>query len=82
MSNFRKFISVSAVAMLGVTNLLTSMTYAQAAPHYDKFDDINFPLGREAQRFSFNMPAHDVWLYAVTEANKYYVDYHGHGETS
>ena len=58
------------------------MTYAQAAPHYDKFDDINFPLGREAQRFSFNMPAHDVWLYAVTEANKYYVDYHGHGETS
>ena len=58
------------------------MTYAQAAPHYSGFDNINFPLGREAQRFSFNMPAHDVWLYAVTEANKYYVDYHGHGETS
>ena len=31
MSNFRKFISMSAVAVLGVTNLLTPLSYAAAA---------------------------------------------------
>ena len=75
MFNFKKFMSVSAIAMLGATNLLTSMTYAQEATNYGDFDGIQFPLGAEAKRFSFNMPDHDVWLYAVIEANKYTVTY-------
>jgi hypothetical protein len=72
MFNFRKFISVSAIAMLGVTNLLTPLSYANAA---DDYDSITFP--KTAQSFSFLMPAHHVYLYATTEANKYFVEYHG-----
>ena len=74
--------SVSAIAMLGATNLLTSMTYAQEATNYGDFDGIQFPLGAEAKRFSFNMPDHDVWLYAVIEANKYTVTYQWNNATS
>ncbi len=82
MSNFRKLVSMSAIAMLGVTNVLTPLSYANAAVDYENYDAINFPLEREAQRFSFNMPAHDVWLYAVTEANEYFVTYDGTTKTS
>lgn len=81
MSNFRKLVSMSAIAMLGVTNVLTPLSYANAAVDYENYDAINL-LGREAQRFSFNMPAHDVWLYAVTEANEYFVTYDGTTKTS
>lgn len=58
--------------MLGVTNLLTPLSYANAA---DDYDSITFP--KTAQSFSFLMPAHHVYLYATTEANKYFVNYHG-----
>jgi hypothetical protein len=82
MSNFRKFISLSAVAILGVTNLLTPLSYANAADvEYGEYDT-TVPNKVYAKSFSFIMPAHDVWLYAVTEANNYFVYYHGNGETS
>ena len=79
MSNFRKFISMSAVAILGATNLLTSLTYAQAtAKPYDSLtgDD----LKNHALRFI--MPNKDVYLYAETEANTYTVTYSGTTKTS
>ena len=75
MSNFRKFISVAAVAMLGVTNLLTPLSYANAADVND-YDGKSNPIST-AKSFSFLMPAHHVYLYATTEANKYFVEYHG-----
>ena len=75
MSNFRKFISVTAVAMLGVTNLLTPLSYANAAT-VDDYDGASNPIST-ARSFSFLMPAHHVYLYATTEANKYFVEYHG-----
>lgn len=78
MSNFRKFISVSAVAILGATNLLTSLTYAQEAKAYDSLTDSD--LKTKALRFI--MPNKDVFLYAVTEANKYSVVYSGTTKTS
>lgn len=78
MSNFRKFISVSAVAILGATNLLTSLTYAQEAKAYDSLT--NSDLKTPALRFI--MPDRNVYLYAVTEANHYFVDYNGNTHTS
>ena len=82
MSNFRKLISISAIAVLGVTNLLTPMSYA-SAENLGNYDSINFPLSGEAARsFSFIMPNHDVFLYATTEANKYFVQYSGTTKTS
>ncbi len=80
MSNFRKFISVAAVAMLGVTNLLTPLSYANAAD-VDNYDWATNPIST-AKSFSFLMPAHHVYLYATTEANKYFVDYHGNDGAS
>lgn len=79
MSNFRKFISMSAVAILGVTNMLTPLTYAQeAAKPYDSLT--NDDLENHALRFV--MPNRDVFLYAMTEANKYFVKYNGNTHTS
>ena len=68
--------SVSAIAMLGATNLLTSMTYA-AATDYDALVDpiTDNPL-------AFRMPNRNVYLYATTAPNHYFVEYHGHGHTS
>jgi hypothetical protein len=80
MSNFRKFISVTAVAMLGVTNLLTPLSYANAAD-VENYDSATNPIST-AKSFSFLMPAHHVYLYATTEANKYFVDYHGNDGAS
>lgn len=82
MSNFRKFISMSAVAVLGMTSLLTPLSYASAqeAPDYGNYDTISFPV--TAKRFKFNMPAKDVYLFAVIEANKYFVRYNGGEKTS
>ena len=76
MFNFKKFMSVSAIAMLGATNLLTSMTYA-AATDYDALVDpiTDNPL-------AFRMPNRNVYLYATTAPNHYFVEYHGHGHTS
>lgn len=79
MFNFRKFISVSAVAILGVTNLLTPLSYASAA-NLGEYDSIEFPV--TARSFSFLMPDHHVYLYAVTEANHYFVDYNGNDGAS
>lgn len=78
MSNFRKFISMSAVAILGVTNLLTPLSYANAATPYDSLS------GEELKwrSLSFIMPNHDVFLYAMTEANNYFVKYNGNTHTS
>lgn len=78
MSNFRKFISMSAVAVLGVTNLLTPLSYANAATAYDSLTAEELKW----KSLSFIMPNHDVYLYAITEANKYYVNYKGNDETS
>jgi len=79
MSNFRKFISMSAVAILGATNLLTSLTYAQAtAKPYDSLTGAD--LEKPALRFI--MPNKDVYLYAITEANTYTVTYSGTTKTS
>ena len=71
---------MAAVAMLGVTNLLTPLSYASAQTDLGNFDSITFPVA--AKSFRFVMPAHDVFLYAVTEANKYYVHYNGSWHTS
>jgi hypothetical protein len=70
---------MSAVAILGVTNMLTPLSYAQeAAKPYDSLT--NDDLEHAALRF--NMPDRDVYLYAVTEANKYFVKYNGNTHTS
>jgi hypothetical protein len=61
--------------MLGVTNLLTPLSYASAAD-VENYDGKSNPIST-AQSFSFLMPAHHVYLYATTEANKYFVEYHG-----
>lgn len=78
MSKFRKVVSLSAVAILGVTNLLTPLSYANAATSYDLLNDADF----KQRVLNFMMPNHDVYLYAVTEANKYYVNYKWNTETS
>jgi len=78
MSNFRKFISMSAVAILGATNLFTPLTYAQDAKPYDSLTGAD--LEKPALRFI--MPNKDVYLYAITEANKYFVEYSGTTKTS
>lgn len=59
--------------MLGATNLLTPLSYANAATWYDALtaDD----LTQNALRFV--MPDRDVYLYAHTEANTYVVRYNG-----
>ncbi len=80
MFNLKKFISVSAVAMLGVTNLLTPLSYANAAD-VDNYDAANKTI-RTGKSFSFVMPDHDVWLYAITAPNHYIVDYYGNTHTS
>lgn len=77
MSNFRKFVSMSAVAILGVTNLLTPLSYASAASDYDSLN-----IGSQWRSFSFLMPDHHVTLYAVTEANHYFVRYNAPDKTS
>lgn len=61
--------------MLGVTNLLTPLSYANAAD-VENYDSATNPIST-AKSFSFLMPAHHVYLYATTEANHYFVDYHG-----
>ena len=66
--------------MLGVTNLLTPLSYANAAD-VGNYDTAGNPIWT-GRSFSFIMPAHDVFLYAITEANTYTVDYEGHWETS
>ena len=78
MSNFRKIISVSAVAMLGVTNLLTPLSYANAATWYDSLTNNDL----ESPALSFIMPDHNVSLYARTAANKYFVIYSWNTHTS
>ena len=78
MSNFRKFISVSAVAILGATNLLTWLTYAQEAKAYDSLTESDL----KTAGMRFIMPDKNVYLYAVTEANKYSVVYSGTTKTS
>ena len=78
MSNFRKVISMSAVAMLGVTNLLTPLSYASAATKYHALTSSHL----EHTPLIFEMPDHDVSLYARTAANRYYVEYSGHGSTA
>ena len=78
MSNFRKVISMSAVAILGVTNLLTPLSYANAATWYDALTTGDL----KNQGLRFIMPDHDVFLYAITEANKYFVEYSGTTKTS
>ncbi len=59
--------------MLGVTNLLTPLSYANAATWYDALT--NDDLKQNALRFE--MPDRDVFLYAHTEPNTYFVRYHG-----
>jgi len=59
--------------MLGVTNLLTPLSYANAAD-VENYDSATNPIST-AKSFSFLMPAHHVYLYATTEANHYFVDY-------
>lgn len=78
MSNLRKFVSMSAVAILGVTNLLTPLSFANAATWYDALTEDD--LKQHALRFI--MPNKDVYLYAVTEANHYFVRYNGNTHTS
>ncbi len=78
MSNFRKFISLSAIAVLGVTNLLTPLSYASAAPEYDAL----IPSDLATHNLNFVMPDKDVYLYAHTEANHYFVEYSGTTKTS
>ena len=80
MSNFRKFISMSAVAVLGVTNLLTPLSYASAADVND-YDAKANPIST-AESFSFLMPDHHVYLKATTEPNRYSVTYSGTTKTS
>jgi hypothetical protein len=75
MSNFRKFISMSAVAVLAGTNLLAPLSYADAAAiAWASLDFHKNPL-------EFFMPDSDVYLYAVTEPNNYYVEFHGNTGT-
>ena len=81
MSNFRKFISMSAVAVLGVTNLLTPLSYASASDVIQNYDAKANPIST-GESFSFIMPDHHVFLKAYTEANKYYVHYDGNTHTS
>ena len=78
MSNFRKIISMSAVVILGATNLLTPLSYANAATWYDALTTGDL----KNQGLRFVMPDHDVFLYAITEANKYFVEYSGTTKTS
>lgn len=81
MSNFRKFISMSAVAVLGVTNLLTPLSYASASDVIQNYDDAPNPIST-ADSFKFLMPDHHVYLKASTEPNRYSVTYNGNTETS
>lgn len=78
MSNFRKFISMSAVAVLGATNLLTPLSYASAATKYDSLTESEL----KQSPLTFEMPDKDVFLKALTEANKYYVTYSGNKSTA
>lgn len=78
MSNFRKFISMSAVAVLGVTNLLTPLSHANAATWYDALSDDDL----KQRVLNFMMPNKDVYLKAYTEANSYTVTYSGTTKTS
>ena len=79
MSNFRKFISMSAVAVLAGTNLLAPLSYADAAAiawaSLVENDFTRNPL-------EFQMPDSDVYLYAITEPNNYYVAFQGNTHTS
>ena len=77
MSNFRKFISMSAVAVLAGTNLLTSLTYAAEAKAWASLQQADF----ERNPLQFLMPDSNVYLYAVTEPNNYYVEFHGNTGT-
>ena len=77
MSNFRKFISVSAVAVLAATNLLTSLTYAAEAKAWASLQPDDF----RRNPLEFLMPDNNVYLYAVTEPNTYYVAFHGNTGT-
>ena len=81
MSNFRKFISMSAVAVLGVTNLLTPLSYASAGDVIQNYDNASNPISTAAS-FSFLMPDHHVYLKATTEPNRYSVTYSGTTKTS
>ena len=79
MFNFKKLLSVSAVAVLGATNLLTPLSYANAATKwYDELD--NTDLVHSV--LNFLMPDKDVYLKAYTEANHYFVEYSGTTKTS
>lgn len=79
MFNLRKFMSVSAIAVLGVTNLLTPLSYASAAsPLYDDLTTEQLKV----KMLQFMMPNKDVYLKAYTAPNEYYVTYEGNGKTS
>ena len=81
MSNFRKVISLGAVAILGATNLLAPLSYANAATDAIPYDELTGNnLTSPALRFI--MPNHNVTLYAITAANKYFVLYNGNTHTS
>ena len=80
MSNFRKFISMGAIAVLGVTNMLMPLSYATAADVNDY--DAAGNIISTGESFSFIMPNHDVFLKAYTEANHYFVKYNGNTSTS
>lgn len=80
MSDFRKFISMGAIAVLGVTNMLMPLSYATAADVNDY--DAAGNIISTGESFSFIMPHHDVYLKAYTEANHYFVKYNGNTSTS
>jgi hypothetical protein len=78
MSNFRKFISMSAVAVLAGTNLLAPLSYADAATAWASLELADF----KRNPLEFQMPDSDVYLYAITEPNDYYVAFQGNTHTS
>ena len=78
MSNFRKFISMSAVAVLAGTNLLAPLSYVDAATAWASLADADF----KRNPLEFQMPDHNVSLYAVTAPNTYYVAFSGNGSTT
>lgn len=64
--------------MLGVTNVLTPLSYANAVDWYDALS--GGALTQPA--LTFKMPDRDVYLKAITEANHYFVKYNGNTHTS
>ena len=63
--------------MLGVTNLLAplSAVNAEDALTWSEVESRSTAKTLRAKSFKFIMPAHDVFLYAITEPNTYHVRY-------